>query len=306
MFFHALYSVSKPASNGGKLLRNYKNMRSELRGFEQLQLLGNDVSVIIPTFNCDTTIDRVFKSVLNQTVIPGEIIFVDDASTDSTVDVIEELLMRPRPFDCRLINVSRNSGPGNARNLGWEAAKCRYIAFLDGDDTWHKQKLQIQLEYLHRDPDIALIGGPASYRKETNTEYEIGPVKSKTITKLAILLSYQIMTPTVIIKKDVPFRFDNESYYAEDRSLWLKIVLNNYKAVRLDRPMAFLHKPQFGHSGLSGDLRNFEKANQKNYDCLYKDALINKGQLIFLKTYSFLKYIRRVLTVVFRSGSCTG
>ena len=42
-------------------------MRSELRGFEQLQLLGNDVSVIIPTFNCDTTIDRVFKSVLNQT-----------------------------------------------------------------------------------------------------------------------------------------------------------------------------------------------------------------------------------------------
>ena len=306
MFYHALYSVSKHANNGGKLLRNYKNMRPELRGFEQLQLLGEEVSVIIPTFNCSDMIDRAFKSVLNQTVIPGEIIFVDDASTDSTVDVIEELLMRPRPFDCHLIRVGRNSGPGNARNLGWEAAKCRYIAFLDGDDTWHKQKLQIQLEHLHRDPDIALIGGPASYRKETNAEYGIGPVKSKTITKWAILLSYQIMTPTVIIKKEVPFRFDSESYYAEDRSLWLRIVLNNYKAVRLDRPTAFLHKPQFGHSGLSGDLWNFEKANQKNYDCLYKDTLINKSQLIFLKTYSFLKYIRRVLTAAFRSGSYAG
>jgi glycosyltransferase involved in cell wall biosynthesis len=100
------------------------------------------ITVIIPTYNRDDTIKRAIDSVLNQTYKNLELIIVDDGSTDNTKDVIKKYLKdkRIRYF------YKQNKGVSSARNLGIKKANGEYIAFLDSDDEFEKNKLKVQLE----------------------------------------------------------------------------------------------------------------------------------------------------------------
>ena len=100
------------------------------------------VSVIIPTYNREKTIERAVRSVLSQTYSDLEVIVVDDCSVDNTQAVIESI------DDSRLsfYRLKKNSGACVARNFGIEKAKGEYIAFQDSDDKWLSNKLEIQIE----------------------------------------------------------------------------------------------------------------------------------------------------------------
>ncbi|WP_163195543.1 glycosyltransferase family 2 protein [Clostridium thermarum] len=102
------------------------------------------VSVIIPTYNRDKTIERAIKSVLNQTYNNIEIIVVDDNSSDKTCDIVNSI------DDDRIkyIKLNSNMGACYARNVGIKQASGNYIAFQDSDDSWHKDKLEKQIKYL--------------------------------------------------------------------------------------------------------------------------------------------------------------
>lgn len=103
-----------------------------------------DVSVIIPTFNSAATIAATLESVRGQTFGAWEAIVVDDCSTDSTCDIVQEIARNDDRI--RLVELSENSGrPAVPRNVGVRAATGYYVAFLDSDDLWHPQKLDIQL-----------------------------------------------------------------------------------------------------------------------------------------------------------------
>jgi glycosyltransferase involved in cell wall biosynthesis len=111
------------------------------------------VSVVIPVFNREATIQDAIRSVLEQTGLEAmDLIVVDDASTDGTVSRIEEVA-DPR---IRLIRHSRNRGSGASRNAGIEAAQGDWIAFQDSDDIWLPGKLARQLE-LTDDPQVVAI-----------------------------------------------------------------------------------------------------------------------------------------------------
>jgi len=99
------------------------------------------VSAIVTTFNSSETVLRSIESIRAQTMNDLEIVVVDDASQDNTVDVILSV-DEPR---LRLVRNERNRGIGGAKNVGVENARGQYIAFLDSDDTWETDKLEKQL-----------------------------------------------------------------------------------------------------------------------------------------------------------------
>lgn len=108
------------------------------------------VSVIIPTYNRADAIGRTIDSVLAQSIDDIEVLIVDDASADGTVDVVESY-DDPR---VTLVRHETNLGGSAARNTGIEAASGRYVAFLDSDDEWYPRKLERQVGLLEgRDDD---------------------------------------------------------------------------------------------------------------------------------------------------------
>ncbi len=103
-----------------------------------------DVSVVVPVLDGEKVINRALDSVFAQTYSNFEIIVVDDGSTDQTVSVVSQRACK----QLRLIEHSKNRGAAAARNTGIAAAKGRWIAFLDCDDTWKQDKLARQVEVL--------------------------------------------------------------------------------------------------------------------------------------------------------------
>lgn len=107
------------------------------------------VSVVIPVFNNEDTINETLDSVVNQDYINLEIIVVNDGSTDNT----EELLNSYKQI--RIIN-QENSGSAVARSKGIHAASGKYIAFIDADDLWVPWKISTQVECLENNPDAGM------------------------------------------------------------------------------------------------------------------------------------------------------
>lgn len=104
------------------------------------------VSVIIPLYNSEKYIDECLKSLINQTYKNWEAIIIDDFSTDSSYDIVK----RYSKIDSR-INVSKNSsniGAALTRNKCIDLSRGRFIAFLDSDDVWHYNKLEIQINFM--------------------------------------------------------------------------------------------------------------------------------------------------------------
>src|ERR1700759_5182615 len=108
------------------------------------------VSVVIPTFNRRHLILRALQSVVEQTYPHLEVIVVDDASTDGTVEFLESKHFN---VPLRVIRIEQNSGPSAARNKGIACASGKYVALLDSDDYWLPGKLARQVEVAERSLD---------------------------------------------------------------------------------------------------------------------------------------------------------
>lgn len=112
---------------------------------------GPLVSVIIPAYNAERYIEETLESVFKQTHDCLEVLLVDDGSTDGTG-------ARVRAYGDRVQYIQQaNAGVGAARNRGLEAATGDYIAFLDADDLWRPERLEVQLEVASRHPASGLI-----------------------------------------------------------------------------------------------------------------------------------------------------
>lgn len=110
------------------------------------------VSVIIPVHNGELYLAETLDSVLAQTYRPLEIIIINDGSTDGSADIIQSY----KEQQSEIVSIDQPcQGVGNARNAGLAVACGTFIAFLDQDDTWDHNKLQIQMAYLHNNPHIA-------------------------------------------------------------------------------------------------------------------------------------------------------
>lgn len=104
------------------------------------------VSVVMPLFNGADFVKESIESVIKQQYQNWELLVVDDCSTDNSVEIIKSIAgSEPR---VKLVHLNHNSGPAVARNTAIEHAQGRFIAFLDSDDIWSAQKLEIQVHYM--------------------------------------------------------------------------------------------------------------------------------------------------------------
>ena len=113
---------------------------------------GPLVSIIVPVHNAASSLHRALRSVLSQTLTDYELILVDDCSADESIGILTKYCELDERV--RLFSTSRNSGPGAARNVGLKNVRGRYIAFLDADDFWVRNKLELQVRSFEDDKVI--------------------------------------------------------------------------------------------------------------------------------------------------------
>ncbi len=260
-----------------------------------------DVSVVIPMYNSGATIIRALSSVASQTCKPIEVVLVDDASTDNTVDLVEQFSNSHSGCGIRVIRQSCNQGPSTARNLGWKSAKGHYVAFLDADDAWHPRKIEIQYAWMLANPlvSISAHGCPFATGADWPSELE-GPVNVATIPRWMLLLSNRFSTPTVMLKKALPYQFVEQRRFSEDYLLWLQISADGIPIHYINLPLAAIYKAAYGASGLSANLWQMECGELMGYIDLVKSRRLAPITGALLCIWSFAKYVKRLASVYFR------
>jgi len=262
-----------------------------------------EVSVVIPCYCCRGTIERAVDSVAEQTQLPNQLILVEDGSPDKgeTLKILNRLKDKySEYFQVDVIALDENCGASVARNTGWDMATEPYIAFLDADDSWHLQKIEIQYQWMINHPDCVLSGHICGIGEGSKENIEALPRDVTQIHKLSMMLRNPFSTPTVMLKRDIPFRFRVESLYAEDYLLWQQILYSGNKVVRIELELAYVHKGLYGDDGLSSHMWAMEKSDILNYWVLRKQSLIGWTVALCLTVYSLMKYIRRTIVVNFR------
>jgi glycosyltransferase involved in cell wall biosynthesis len=226
---------------------------------------------------------------------------VNDGSTDETGPVLQGLREHYGEW-VLVVELPTNQGAAAARNMGWGMAKQPYVAFLDADDAWHPKKLEIQYRYMQEHPEVVLSGHlshqlPALAPAPTG-EIEMAGVSA--ITLCTLLLRHQFVTPSVMVRADLPFRFDAKLRYMEDHRLWLDVVGAGMPTVKLQAELVAIYKPAYGAGGLSGNLWGMEKAELSNYWHMRRQGKISFLTLLLLQMYSLTKHLRRLGLVAFR------
>lgn len=178
------------------------------------------VSIITPTYNCAKFIGATIESVLNQTYQNFEMIIVDDASKDNTEEVVKSF----KDKRIKYIRLSKNSGPAVARNRAMEEAKGKYMAFLDSDDLWKKEKLEKQINFIKKNKYKIICSDYEQIDEEGNKLNKIIPCKKK-VNYNGILLSCPVGNSTVFydVSKLGKFKVPNIRKRNDD-ALWLQIL----------------------------------------------------------------------------------
>jgi glycosyltransferase involved in cell wall biosynthesis len=179
------------------------------------------ISVIIPVYNAGAYIKRAIASVNSQSYDNIEIILINDGSTDNSLQILEPLLTEKIT-----LFTQKNAGASSARNKGMELAKGTYIAFLDADDYWHKNKIKIQYEQMKEHPDWNSCFSLVTRISNQNFNSSIiKPIISETHKLIDIFQSPYLGTSSFMISKDaldlVGF-FDESLETAEDIDFFLR------------------------------------------------------------------------------------
>ena len=196
------------------------------------------VSVIIPTFNREKSVIEAIESVFSQTFRDFELIVVDDGSTDCTAQLVAG-------YKDRLTYLRRdNRGPSAARNLGIKNASGIYVAFLDSDDLWRKNKLKTQIDLVTENPKIKIC-----YTNEIWIRNDVRVNQKKIHQKYSgwifqRCLPLCIISPSsVLIHREVFDEvglFDENLIVCEDYDLWLRIS-SIYPITFIDNPLIIKH-----------------------------------------------------------------
>lgn len=194
--------------------------------------MKSTISVVIPTHNRPTGLALSLKSILGQTCLPAEIIVVDDGSFPVVEDSIFDGF--PTSIKCTLLRNEQPKGGNNARNRGIKAATGDYIAFLDDDDQFKPEKIQVVAQAIEANPSVDVFYHPAHiHMVNENLSYYSKPYQFKSDDDIfqLLLVSNRIGgTPMTVVRKqtllDVGL-FDEEMPAMQDYELWLRLAKNN-------------------------------------------------------------------------------
>ena len=253
------------------------------------------VSIIVPVYNAAGYIEETIDSVIDQTYTGWELILVDDCSTDDSYELIKSKIA---DFDnIVLLKNSVNSGAARSRNNGIDAAKGRFIAFLDADDIWHPDKLQNELLFMQKHDASFVFSG---YEFGDENAVPTGKVVHvpKKLDYNAALSRTIIFTSTVLIDTE---KIDRRLCYmpeiaSEDTATWWNILRSGVIAYGLDQALVTYRRPA---NSLSS---NKNTAVKRIWNLYRKHAgLTPVSASIYLVLWAFRATYRRVVTDTFQN-----
>ncbi|OXA71477.1 benzoate transporter [Flavobacterium aquidurense] len=263
------------------------------------------VSIIIPMYNSELTIEECIHSVIKQTYNGEiEIIVVNDGSKDKSQEIVESIIKYNKSKILIKLIDKENGGVSSARNVGMKNASGNFIALLDSDDFWAINKLERQIEIFSKYPEIDFLG--TNRNNEHFNRFLLKKFDDVTfISAKFLLLKWFFVTPTVMFKRkvfDSVGGFDESQKYAEEGNYWLRVCNENCCALLNESLVTTGNgKPHFGYSGLSGNLKGMQKGEYKNLKDGLNLGIINKIEYGLLFIYSSAKYLRRLLIVKMRN-----
>lgn len=209
--------------------------------------VGPLVSVVISVFNGERFLRDAVESVLDQKYSPIEIIVVDDGSTDGTAAVARSLPVR--------YLFQTNQGPAAARNRGIDHAQGSLIAFADADDLWPAGKLELQLPYLIKEPQIDIV---------------LGRIQQVTVDGPTQDTGFSVNLGSAIVRKSVFERiglFDETMRYSEDVDWFMRARESGAAIVTIDAVTLFYRQHEQNMTrGKSTSELNVLKALKKSLD----------------------------------------
>lgn len=200
------------------------------------------VSIIVPVYNSERFINDTIRTVQEQTYGNWELILVNDCSTDNSISIIEKYTKEDNRI--KLINLECNSGAAIARNTGIEQATGRYIAFLDADDLWMKDKLEKQIEFMKKNECAFSF-----------TDYEFADENGKKTGKIVNVpkeLTYkQALKNTTIFTSTVIFNVEKlgkelismpNVKRGQDTATWWKVLKQIDNAYGIDEVLSYYRR----------------------------------------------------------------
>ena len=181
-----------------------------------------DCSAVIPVYNRKDRIQQTIESVLNQSVLPREIIVVDDGSTDGTSEFVKSTFP-----DVKVVTQA-NQGVSAARNKGIKEAKGEWVAFLDSDDEWLPTKLEMQSSWLRNHPNIKICHcdeiwirnqvrvNPGKRHKKQGGWIYLNCLPLCVISPSAVVINQEVFDEVGMFDENLPT--------CEDYDLWLRIT----------------------------------------------------------------------------------
>jgi len=195
------------------------------------------VSIITPSYNSARFINECVSSVLEQTYTNWELIIVDDASKDNSRELIVNIAARDNRI--KFVFLPENIGVAGARNIALDKSKGRYIAFIDSDDVWKKEKLTKQIHFMQSN-DVSFSF--SSYEPMSENGIKIfkeikAPLK---IDYNSLLKNTIIGCLTVVLDKDKigSFKMPNLRT-SQDMALWLSIMKGGVDAYGIKQSLAY-------------------------------------------------------------------
>ena len=246
----------------------------------------NLVSIIIPVYNI-TFFREAFNSAYNQNYKNKEIIIIYDNNKKKDFEKINKIINKKK--NIKLNNNKKNFGVATARNIGIKYAKGNFLAFLDSDDCWHKNKLKIQIDFMKR------------YKSNfTHTSYNIiddknkivgNQIAKKMLSYKDLLKSCDIGLSTVVLKKKIILNYNFPKLKTkEDYALWLKLIKKN-KIIGINKKLCSWRRSSQSLS--SSILRKIFDAFKVYYDRENLNFFISIFRVIILSCNYFFKRIRQ-------------
>ena len=247
------------------------------------------ISVIIPAYNAEKTIQETIESVLNQTFQDLELIVINDGSTDKTLEIVSSL------SDSRLQVFSfPNSGPQKSRNRGISLATGEYLSFIDADDLWTPDKLKRQLQALQEHPEAGVVYSWTDYIDESGQRLPGGHYFKFThdVYERLLLGDFIGSGSNPLIRKEAFVEvgtFDESLLGGQDWEMWIRLA-SKYQFAVVEAPQVlYRQSPQSWSSNLDRQVRGYDQVIEKSLANAPEHIQNLKSQII-ANRYKFLTF----------------
>ncbi len=226
------------------------------------------ISVVIPVYNGEKTIQKTIESVLNQTFKDWELIIIDDGSQDSTVRIIREI----EDSRIRLFSYD-NAGLASSRNRGIAHAQGEFISFLDADDLWTSDKLEMQFQALEKHPEAAVAYSWTDYIDQSSQFLHSGRhiTINGNIYQHLLVNNFLENGSNPLIRKQAlnqAGKFDTSLKAGEDWDMWLRLAAR-YQFVAVPLPQILY---RVSTDSMSSQIKNQERECLKVIEKAFKSA----------------------------------